>query len=112
MAYATYGEMRHQLTTEGLKWTVNPAFSDNAQVTRRSLGADRSKFHLARNVGAINVASLVKKFPSTNLLLRNELIARGILPPGDIILNSSSQISPTAVKVPGAATEVPAASPA
>lgn len=48
MAFTTYGELRQQLATEGIKWTVNPAFSDNTLIKRPGLGADLTKFPQAK----------------------------------------------------------------
>jgi hypothetical protein len=34
MAFKTYGELRQQLKAEGIRWTVNPAFPDDAPIKR------------------------------------------------------------------------------
>jgi papain like protease len=79
MAFKTYGELRQQLKSEGIKWTVNPAFRDNVPIARRSLGADTSQLTLAKNVAPVDVHALVQKFPPSNMLLRQYLADRGLL---------------------------------
>ena len=80
MAFKTYGELRQQLKAEGIRWTVNPAFPDDAPIKRPGLGADLTKVPPAKNIGPVDVAALVAKFPTTNTLLREHLIERGFLP--------------------------------
>ena len=93
MAFKTYGELRQQLKAEGIRWTVNPAFPDDAPIKRPGLGADLTKVPPARNIGPVDVAALVAKFPTTNTLLREHLIERGFLP-GTLKSVSGSSLIP------------------
>jgi hypothetical protein len=78
MAFQTYGELRQNLTRERLAWTVNPKLADNAPVRRPHLGLLK-KPPPARPAERIDVAALVRAHPPTNMLLANDLFARGIL---------------------------------
>jgi hypothetical protein len=78
MALATFGDLRKQLASEGIKWTVNPALTDATPITRPPLGllgalppGDPNK--------RIDVAALVRAAPPTNALLAQDLFNRGIL---------------------------------
>ena len=102
MAFKTYGELRQQLKAEGVRWTVNPAFPDDAPIKRPGLGADLTKIPVAKNVGPVDVAALVAKFPTTNTLLREHLIERGFLP-GTLKSISGSSLIP---KLPVVVTPV------
>jgi hypothetical protein len=93
MAFKTYGELRQQLKAEGIRWTVNPAFPDDAPIKRPGLGADLTKVPVAKNIGPVDVAALVAKFPTTNTLLREHLIERGFLP-GTLKTISGSSLIP------------------
>jgi C1A family cysteine protease len=96
MAFSTYGELRQQLEAEGIKWTVNPAFSDSTPITRPGLGADLAKFPKAKDIAPVDVASLVKTLPTTNTFLRAHLVTRGLLPASARAIGGSSQTGATA----------------
>jgi hypothetical protein len=81
MAFKTYGELRKELVAEGIHWTVNPALSDHTPIRRPPLGADLTHFPKAETLPRIDVAALVRARPTTNMLLRADLIERGLLPP-------------------------------
>jgi Papain family cysteine protease len=79
MAMQTYGELRQQIAKEGLKWTVNPKFSDNTPIVPKGLGANLVKFPQARTVARVNVEALVRAKPTTNALLRAHLVGRKLV---------------------------------
>jgi hypothetical protein len=81
MAFSTFGELRRALASEGLTWTVNPNFSDETPIPRPALGADFSRWPLATAVPRIDVSAVVAANPTTNTLLRNYLVGRGLLQP-------------------------------
>jgi len=81
MAFSTYGELRQELLKEGIHWTVNPALSDSTPIRRPSLGGDLTRLPQAATLPRIDVAALVRALPTTNMLLRADLIRRGFLPP-------------------------------
>src|SRR5215471_20167662 len=81
MTFSTFGELRRELAGEGLTWTVNPNFSDEAQIPRPALGADFTRWPLAAAVPRVDVPALVAANPTTNTLLRNYLVGRGLLQP-------------------------------
>ena len=93
MAFTTYGELRRQLAKEGIKWTVNPAFSDNTPITRPGLGADLTKVPLATTIALVDVAALVKANPTTNTFLRAHLVSRGLLSAMAQTIGASSQLA-------------------
>lgn len=81
MTFSTFGELRRELASEGLTWTVNPNFSDEAQIPRPALGADFTRWPLATAVPRVDVSAIVTANPTTNTLLRNYLVTRGLLEP-------------------------------
>ena len=101
MAFNTYGELRQQLQAEGLQWTVNPNFADEAPIERRAMGGLLDQFPKAADAAPVDVAALVKAHPTHNPLLRAHLLERGLLP--------ASESSRTGTSLPGAAGQgVPA----
>ena len=50
MVFSTFGELRRELASEGLTWTVNQHFSDTTQIPRPALGADFTRWPLASDV--------------------------------------------------------------
>jgi hypothetical protein len=81
MAFNTYGELRQELLKEGIHWTVNPALSDSTPIRHPSLGGDLTRLPKAETLPRVDVAALVRATPTTNMLLRADLIKGGILPP-------------------------------
>jgi len=96
MTATTYGQLRKQIAAEGLKWTVNPKFADDAPIVNKGIGADLSKFPKAKDVKPVDVAALVKATPTNNLLLRAHLVARNLAPPSPQIGNGSSALNAAA----------------
>ena len=93
MAFTTYGELRQQLATEGIKWTVNPNLADNAPIVRPALGADLTKYPQAKDVATVNIDALIKANPTTNTLLRAHLVSRGLLTAAPTVTGGSSQLA-------------------
>jgi hypothetical protein len=81
MAFSTYGELRQELLKEGIQWTVNPALSDSTPIRHPSLGGDLTRLPRAETLPRVDVAALVRATPTTNMLLRADLIKGGLLPP-------------------------------
>ena len=81
MTFSTFGELRRELASEGLTWTVNPNFSDETQIPRPALGADFTRWPLATAVPRVDISAVVAANPTTNTLLRNYLATRGLLEP-------------------------------
>jgi Papain family cysteine protease len=79
MAELTAGQLREQLAKEGLPWTVNSSLADDDVVPWHATGADRTKIRRAEGVPRVNVAALVAANPTTNALLRADLVKRGII---------------------------------
>jgi Papain family cysteine protease len=77
----TWGELRQALVSEGIHWVVNPNFPDDLPITRPALGADLTDWPKAATLPPVDVVALVRAEPPANTLLRDDLIARGILPP-------------------------------
>ncbi len=80
MASQTYGELRQQLLKDGIKWTVNPRFSDNTVIVRHALGALAEQMPKAAQLPRVDVPALVRANPTTNSLLRAHLVQNKILP--------------------------------
>jgi len=98
MAFTTYGQLRQELAAQGIKWSVNPAFADDATIKRYATGADLTNYPQAKDAAPVDVAALVKDNPTTNTLLRKELVTRGLLPPLAVSIGSSSQLPAAATK--------------
>jgi Papain family cysteine protease len=82
MAFNNIGELRQELVKEGIKWTVNPALSDNISISRPSLGGgDFSRWTRAETLPRVDVATLIKNTPTSNVLLQAHHIDRGFLQP-------------------------------
>ncbi|HYM55414.1 MAG TPA: C1 family peptidase, partial [Solirubrobacteraceae bacterium] len=81
MAITTFGELRRELIREGITWTVNPNFGDDVTIPRFALGADLTDWPKAETVPRVDVPALVAAAPTTNALLRNHLVERGLLEP-------------------------------
>jgi hypothetical protein len=79
MVFTTYGELRQALASEGLQWTVDSKIADNTPIQRHALGADLSKLPPAATLPRIDVAALIRAAPTTNSLLRAQLVKNGIL---------------------------------
>jgi hypothetical protein len=78
MAFTAYGELRRQLASEGIKWTVNPSLADTMPIRRPSLGL-LGKLPQGNPDKRIDVTALVRANPPTNALLAQDLFARGVL---------------------------------
>jgi hypothetical protein len=78
MVLTTFGDLREEVAAQGLKWTVNPAFSDATPIARPSLGGLPEQMRKADG-SRIDVAALVRAQPTTNSLLRAHLVQRGLL---------------------------------
>ncbi len=106
MAPSTFGELRRELASEGLTWTVNPNFSDDTQIPRPALGADFTDWPPGSTIPRVDVAAVVAANPTSNALLRTYLTNRGLLPPlrlgSEIVLGSPGQLART-----GAITRAP-----
>ena len=114
MVFSTFGELRRDLASEGLTWTVNPNFSDDTQIPRPPLGADFTQWPLASTVPRVDVAAVVAANPTSNTLLRTYLTSRGLLPPlrigSETVLGSPGQLAH--MQAPGtAAPEIAGAPP-
>jgi Papain family cysteine protease len=105
MPFKTYGELRRQLAQEGIKWTVNPALSDNKPIVRPPLGADLTHYPQAKAQPVVDVAALVRAKPTTNTLLRSHLTQRGLLPASP--LRGSSGAASTAASAEAAGSGGP-----
>ncbi|HLI56828.1 MAG TPA: C1 family peptidase [Actinomycetota bacterium] len=90
MAFTTAGELRQQLASEGIEWTVNPALADSGTLPRYATGADFKGFPMAASLPRIDVAALVAQSPTTNTLLRAHLVERGLVPAGPAELANGS----------------------
>ena len=116
MAFSTFGELRQELASEGLTWAVNPNFSDDALIPRPALGADFAQWPRAATVPRFDVSAAVAANPTTNTLLRNYLVTRGLLQPlrleAEPVLGSVGSLAQTGAMArtagPAGAAAVPA----
>jgi hypothetical protein len=106
MAFSKIGELRQQLASEGLTWTVNPALHDEAPIPSHPTGADLTRYPQAASLPRIDVAALVADAPTTNALLRSHLLERGFLREGPPEVSVGSL--PEALLSGPAATQAPA----
>lgn len=76
----TFGELRQQIASEGLGWTVGAHFPDGMVIPHVALGADPAKVLRANPATRLDVHALVLATPPANHFLRADLVARRILP--------------------------------
>ncbi len=101
MAFTTYGELRKQLASEGIKWTVNPALTDTMRIQRPSLGL-LGKLPQGNPAKRIDVTALLRANPPTNALLAQDLFTRGILTQKPAFLGRLGTIAKAAPAIGGA----------
>jgi hypothetical protein len=99
MALTTYGDLRKQLASDGIKWTVNPALTDATPITRPPLGL-LGKLPPGDPKQRVDVAALVRANPPTNALLAQDLFNRGILSQKPAVQGRSGSLAPAAVTMP------------
>ena len=96
MALKTYGDLRRQLASEGIKWTVNPALADAKPITRPPLGF-LGKLPQANPSKRVDVTALVRANPTVNALLAQDLFERRIIADKPLFLGRTGhQASPAA----------------
>jgi hypothetical protein len=79
MALQTYGDLRRAVAQEGLGWTVNPSFPDNAPIVRRALGALPAALVKADSTKRVDVLALIRRMPPTNQFLVEDLLKHQVL---------------------------------
>jgi hypothetical protein len=79
MPLETYGDIRKAVTADKLDWTVNPQFTDETLIVRRSLGAVTENLVKAVDVPPVDVAEKVRQFLPANPFLLNELLSIGVI---------------------------------
>ncbi len=109
MAISNAGELRSQLAAEGKTWTVNPKLTNQDPLPKYSLGGDKTGLIEAATAPRVDVVALVAKDPPTNALLRADLIARHILPAGELEVNVGSRGSANPAALHPAAVLAPPA---
>ena len=92
MTFNTYGDLRRQLASEGIKWTVNPALEDSKAIVRPPLGL-LGKLPQADPAKRIDVTALVRANPTTNALLAQDLFERGVLTERPAVLGRSGALT-------------------
>ena len=75
----TFGELRQQISREGLGWTVASQFPDDMAVPRLAMGADPTRLAKANPSIRLDVHALVRAIPPANKFLHADLVARRIL---------------------------------
>src|SRR5271165_2261247 len=105
MTLNTYGDLRHQLASEGIKWTVNPALADATPIRRPPLGllgrlpqADPSK--------RVDVTALVRANRTPNALLAQDLFERRVITDKPALLGQTGHLKTPAPAGGGGAPTV------
>jgi hypothetical protein len=79
VAFQTIGELRQEVARENVGWTVHPRFADAQPIMRPSLGALPNTLIRAVPTQRVDVATLLRATPPTNMLLVQDLLERKIL---------------------------------